>query len=279
MLSTYSNYDSESFTIGTKNKVGGLNPNQEFRPQPQTIDNGAGLLISIKTDLMGELSIDFTNIIDEPYDFIDKYEITDAEINASDKTETLNGVTFKVIARTYLMQIKAKNFRIRFRNNSSQKQKLLQLFTFILPNIPVFALVDSKGDKIDTIVPSTGTVRAIYTHNIFDYAYSLLTFTYNAYPGNIISSSYQLKKFKNFDIIFQFSANNLIPIRLYVYESIDNSVFAITNHYIDVYYGYTNRTLTNITVNGDYIKLQGVNMSDNVSNKLTISSCYICEKG
>jgi len=80
MQSLYSNYDSDGFISGSRNRVGGLNPNQEFRPQPQKVSNGVGLLVSVLTDVPGIVSIDFTNIIEEPYSFIDEYEILNSEL-------------------------------------------------------------------------------------------------------------------------------------------------------------------------------------------------------
>ncbi len=79
MQSTFSNYDSDSFIYGSKNRTGGLNPNQEFRPQPQQVGTGAGLLISVKSDVIGKVFIDFTNIIEEPYAFIETFDLLEKE--------------------------------------------------------------------------------------------------------------------------------------------------------------------------------------------------------
>ncbi len=302
MQSTYSNYDSDSFIYGSKNRTGGLNPNQEFRPQPQQVGTGAGLLISVKSDVIGKVFVDFTNIIEEPYAFVEVFDLLDKE--------KIDGVITKVL----LVSVKAKNFRIRFRNNSTQKQNILKLFTFILPSSPVVSinpdtlpfevdisglliasirdssgnpiystnnrmntnsyLNDGSGNKIHSIVTNTNTsARSLYVHNVYDYSYNQITFTTDA--TNIYSSVLQLYKYKNFDIMFEsITATNYAPVRLYVYVSKDNNTFMKSDYYIDIYYGDTSLILTNVTVNGDYIKLLGKKISG-----LTINTCYIVSKG
>jgi len=299
MQSTYSNYDSDGFITGSTNKLGGLNPNQEFRPQPQKVTTGAGLLIAVKTDVIGQVSVDFTNIITEPYAFTQIFTIV-----SSDLDEAFGN--FTVASKTYLVSIQAINFRIRFRNKSPYKQNILKLFTFILPSSPVIsinpdtvpviptdifdsvhkpllgtdsrlntyaALMDGTYNKINSIIPSTNTNRALYTHNVYDYSNNLITFTINS--PNIISTSLELKKYKNFDVIFEsITAINLLPVRLYVYVSKDNTIYVQTNYYIDIYYGNTTKILTNVTVNGNFIKLQGIYITG-----LTINTCYVSMKG
>lgn len=302
MQSTYSNYDSDSFIYGSKNRTGGLNPNQEFRPQPQAVGTGAGLLISVKSDVAGKVYVDFTNIIEEPYAFIEIFDLLN--------TEKKDGVITKIL----LVSVKAKNFRIRFRNTSSQKQNTLKLFTFILPSSPVVSinpdtlpfevdisglliasirdssgnpiystdsrmntnsyLNDGSGNKIHSIITNANTAaRALYVHNVYDYSYNQITFSTNS--TNIYSSVLQLNKYKNFDVMFEaITATNYAPVRLYVYVSKDNNTFIKSDYFIDIYYGDTSRILTNVTVNGDYIKLQG-----NKITGLTINTCYIVRKG
>jgi hypothetical protein len=301
MQSTYSNYDSDSFIYGSKNRTGGLNPNQEFRPQPQAVGSGAGLLISVKSDVIGKVSVDFTNISEEPYAFVEIFELLD--------TEYIDGFITKIL----LVSVKAKNFRIRFRNTSSQKQNTLKLFTFILPSSPVVSinpdtlpfkvdlsgflitsirdssgnsiystngkmntnsyLNDGNGNKINSIVTNTDTSRSLYVHNVYDYSYNQITFTTDS--TNIYSTTLQLNKYKNFDVMFEsITATNYAPVRLYVYISKDNNIFIKSDYYIDIYYGETSKVLTNVTVNGDYIKLQGKKISG-----LTINTCYIVRKG
>lgn len=323
MQSTFSNYDSDSFIYGSKNRTGGLNPNQEFRPQPQAVGAGGGLLISVKSDVIGKVFVDFTNIIEEPYAFVEIFELKEEERE--------NGV----ISKNLLLSVKAKNFRIRFRNGSPQKQKILKLFTFILPSSPVVSinpdtlpfkvdvsgllitsirdssgnsiysvdnrmntysaltdssgthlsvrentlttnafLNDGSGNKINSIITNTNTsVSSLYVHNVYDYSYNQITFT--ADSTNIYSTVIQLNKYKNFDVMFEsITATNYAPVRFYLYISKDNSIFIKSDYYIDIYYGDTSRTLTNVTVNGDYIKLQGKKISG-----LTINTCYIVRKG
>jgi hypothetical protein len=302
MQSTYSNYDSDSFIYGSKNRVGGLNPNQEFRPQPQPVGAGAGLLISVKSDVIGKVFVDFTNIIEEPYAIVEIFELKEEERE--------NGV----ISKNLLVSVKAKNFRIRFRNGSSLKQNTLKLFTFILPSSPVVSLNpdtlpfkvdlsgllittirdssgnpiystagkmntnsylnDGNGNKINSIITNTdNSVRSLYVHNQYDYSYNNITFLTDT--NNIYSTVFQLNKYKNFDVMFEsITATNYAPVRLYVYISKDNNIFMKSDYYIDIYYGDTSRILTNVTVNGDYIKLQGKKISG-----LTINTCYIVTKG
>ncbi len=324
MQSTYSNYDSDSsIAIGSKNRLGGLNPNQEFRPQPQEVDNGAGLLISVKSDVQGKVFIDFTNIIEEPYAFIETFELLEKE--------RIDGYITKIL----LVSVKAKNFRIRFRNTSSYKQDVLKLFTFILPSSPVVSinpdtlpfevdisglliasirdssgnsiystdsrmntyaaltdsngthlsvrentlttnafLNDGSGNKMHSIITNTdNSVRSLYVHNVYDYSYNQITFTTDS--TNIYSTVLQLNKYKNFDVMFEsITATNYAPVRLYVYISKDNNTFMKSDYYIDIYYGDTSRILTNVTVNGDYIKLLGKKITG-----LTITTCYIVRKG
>jgi hypothetical protein len=303
MQATYSNYDSDAFISGSKNKLGGLNPNQEFRPQPQKVENGAGLLVSVLTDVKGKVSIDFTNLIEEPYAFVDEYSI-DPAVSPSE-------INPEYAFKTFLVSVKAKNFRIRFRNLTTQKQQKLKLFTFILPSSPVVSInpdtlenvvlntltkiFDSSGNKIysvsnalyvslrdgygniiNSLTPSTDTNNALITHNICDYSNNELTMTIN--NPNITSTSLELKKYKNFDIILTLSSStNLLPIRLYIYISDNNSNYFKTDKYIDIYYGDTNISITNITINSKYIKLQGTSPYAS-STYLTISSCYILEK-
>jgi hypothetical protein len=302
MQSTFSNYDSDSFISGSKNRTGGLNPNQEFRPQPQPIGTGAGLLISVKSDVAGKVFIDFTNIIEEPYAFIETFDLLDIE--------KIDGIVTKIL----LVSIKSKNFRIRFRNTSAQKQNTLKLFTFILPSSPVVSinpdtlpfkvdlsgllittirdssgnpiystggkintnasLNDGSGNKINSIITNTNSaVRSLYVHNVYDYSYNQITFSTDS--TSIYSTVLQLNKYKNFDVMFELiTATQDIPVRLYVYVSKDNINFIKSDYYIDIYYGDTSRILTNVTVNGDYIKLQGKKISG-----LTINICYIVKKG
>ncbi len=323
MQSTYSNYDSDSFIYGSKNRTGGLNPNQEFRPQPQQVGTGAGLLISVKSDVIGKVYIDFTNIIEEPYAFIEVFDLLEKE--------KIDGVITKIL----LVSVKAKNFRIRFRNVSPYKQNTLKLFTFILPSSPVVSinpdtlpfevdisgllisairdssgnpiystdsrmntyaaltdssgthlsvredtlttnafLNDGSGNKMHSIITNTDSlIRSLYVHNVYDYSYNQITFTTDS--TNIYSTVLQLNKYKNFDIMFEsITATNYAPVRLYLYVSKDNNTFMKSDYYIDMYYGDTSKIITNVTVNGDYIKLLGKKITG-----LTINTCYIVRKG
>lgn len=297
MQSLYSNYDSDGFLSGSRNRLGGLNPNQEFRPQPQKVSNGAGLLVSVLTDVPGRVSIDFTNIIEEPYSFIDEYEIPSSEFT-----------TNQTVEKIYLVSVKATNFRIRFKNISSLKQNKLKLFTFILPSSPVVSInpdtldnvvintkiLDSFGNNITSssgslninlrdgnsnlitsYQPTTDTnIRALHVTNINNFQ----TFTLNfSIVGLVISSNIiNLGRYKNFDIIFEnINATNLSPVRLYLYVSKDGTNFIITDKYIDIIFGTQTTYLNNITINVNYIKLEGTYITGlNIAN----DSTFVCVK-
>lgn len=271
MQAAYSNYDSDDYISGSRTKIGGLGPYQEFRPQPEKIINGAGLLISLVTDMEGTLSIDFTNIIEEPYSFTEIYEIPQSTTGYS--------------VKSYLTSVKAKNFRVRFQNKSTARQQKFKLFTFILPNCPVFSLVDSNGDKISTLVPTTGTANALITHNIYDYSQNLLPFglVNDTSIPTIQTQPFNLTKYKNFDIILNYSTDfaiNLVPIRLYIYvwDGGYYSPHIKTDIYIDIYYGDTTRSITNVTINAKYIiiKASSLYITDLRYSNLI---CYIVTKG
>jgi len=330
MQSLYSNYDSDGFLSGSRNRVGGLNPNQEFRPQPQRVGNGAGLLVSVLTDVPGRVSIDFTNIIEEPYAFVEEYQITSDEFT-----------TNQTVSKTYLVSVKATNFRIRFRNISSLKQNKLKLFTFILPSSPVVSinpdtlqdvfintkifdslgnnltstnnalntnisgqivdisgqtvnikdtsgnlitsnsgalninLRDGSSNLITSYQPTTDTnIRALHVTNINNFETFTLNFTI---IGLIISSNIiNLGRYKNFDIIFEnISATNLSPVRFYLYVSRDGVNFILTDIYIDIFFGMTNAYLNNITINENFIRLEGTYITGlNIANDTT----FVCVK-
>jgi hypothetical protein len=135
-------------------------------------------------------------------------------------------------------------------------------------------LNDGSGNKINSIITNTdNSVRSLYVHNVYDYSYNQITFTTDS--TNIYSTVFQLNKYKNFDVMFEsITATNYAPVRLYIYISKDNNTFMKSDYYIDIYYGDTSRILTNVTVNGDYIKLLGKKITG-----LTISTCYIVRKG
>jgi hypothetical protein len=118
MLSLYSNYDSTELINGVPR--GGLNGYNEFRAQPQQFPNGsAGLLVNVKSDVECKLIIQFTNIIQEPYEFELSYPIgSPGDINPT-------GIY------TFQQPIRAKYFRIICRNVTANKQTLLFLFTYI----------------------------------------------------------------------------------------------------------------------------------------------------
>lgn len=297
MQSLYSNYDSDGFLSGSRNKVGGLNPNQEFRPQPQRVDNGAGLLVSVLTDVPGRVSIDFTNIIEEPYAFVDEFEIPLSEFT-----------TNQTVSKTYLVSVKATNFRIRFRNISSLKQNKLKLFTFILPSSPVVSinpdtlkdvfinskifdslgnnitsssgslninLRDGNSNLITSYQPTTDTnIRALHVTNINNFQTFTLNFTIS---GLFISSNIiNLERYKNFDIIFEnISATNLSPVRLYLYISKDGINFILTDIFIDIFFGTNNTNLSDLKINENYIKLEGSYITGlNIANDTT----FVCVK-
>ncbi len=273
MQATYSNYDSDSFIYGSKNRVGGLNPNQEFRPQPQKVGNGAGLLISVKSDVIGRVSVDFTNIIEEPYAFIDTYDVL---VNDP---------------KILLVTIKAENFRIRFRNLSPYKQNKLKLFTFILPTSPVVSINpdtlpfnldvsnnlivcvrDSFGNPLTSITPALYGANVLATHNVGDYAkYELVPFDDSTLTV-IKSQQANINKYRTFDILlYNIVATNLLPIRFYIQTADDDDIeFIDTKYYIDIYYGMQQANLTDITINAKYVRLQG----DYISG-ITIGSGYI----
>jgi len=286
MQSQHSNYDSDGFVTGSTNKLGGLNPNQEFRPQPQKITSGAGLLVSVSTDVPGKISIDFTNIIEEPYAFTTEYNIQQSDI----KDVTINNIVITEGTKTYLLSITAQYFRVRFRNTSNQKQNRLKLFTFILPSSPVVSinpdtlqdvflktgLYDASGNSINTIIPTTDTNRALCVHNINDYTTNRFIFATSL--NILVSNSIQLKKYKSFDINFEdIIAMNLLPIRFYLYTSKDNISYSKSNYYVDIYYGMSNTCITNIIIDADYIKLKSIIVSN--LNSITINSCYVTMKG
>jgi hypothetical protein len=279
MQATYSNYDSDSFIYGSKNRVGGLNPNQEFRPQPQKVGNGAGLLISVKSDVIGRVSIDFTNIIEEPYAFIETFDV-----NVND-------------SKVLLVTIKAENFRVRFRNLSSQKQNKLKLFTFILPTSPVVSINpdtlpfnldasnnlivcmrDSFGNPLTSITPALYGANVLATHNIGDYSkYELVPFDDSTV--NIIKSQrVNINKYRTFDILlYNITATNLVPIRFYVQTADDDDIeFVNTQYYVDIYYGMDTANISGITVNTKYVRLLGEYKSlVPFDSRLTVGSGYI----
>ena len=317
MQAQYSNYDSDSL-LSNKVKRGGLNGFQEFRPQPQELTSGVGLLISLKTDVSGVLSIDFTNIISEPFAFV-----TDYIINAT----TQQTYTFE-------SAIKAKFFRVRFKNSTVQTQKTFKLFTYILNQSPLVVIdaqssfkidqngniivdiqdpsgnfiqidslgniftrirdgsgnsirinpngnmntniYDSSGNNITTLIPTTISNRCIYTHNVYDASYNLLTFTVdNSNPAIITSDIINLGKYKNFDILFEdISALNYTSCLLYLYISKDGINFVKTDYKIYLNYGELTNSLTNCYSNSPYIKLSGYYITG-----LTINTAYIYMKG
>ena len=83
-------------------------------------------------------------------------------------------------------------------------------------------------------------------------------------------------KIKNFDILFEnINATNLSPVRFYLYVSKDGVNFILTNIFIDIFFGMTNTYLNNITINENYIKLEGTYITGlNIANDTT----FVCVK-
>ena len=290
MQAKYSQYDSDSFLQGYTTPIGGLNANAEFRPQAEKITTGAGLLISVKSDQSGTLYIEYTNIIKEPYSFIDEYVLDNSIINPMSSEDFLAD-------KTYVVSVKATNFRIRFRNTGHRKQNIFKLFCFILPTNPVISinadtlpfqvdasgklfvhsdLNDGYGNKINSIIDESvftiNHIRSLCTININDYKYNDILFNYTS--TEIISNEINLGRYKNFDINFDVTATNYAPIRFYLYTRVLFENFAKTEYYIDIYYGDTTKTLSNITLNATNIKLIGNKISGLIINK-----CQIVRKG
>lgn len=294
MQAEYSNYDSDSFKQGSLIKFGGLNPKQEFRPQAQKIEGGSGLLISVKSDTLGTIYMDFTNIIEEPYTFSDPYVLDPITDTYIDSTGNLYYI------KSLIISIKASNFRIRFRNTTDLKQETFKLFTYILTTNPLVTLnpdtlpfiFDISGslitssdksklnDGLGNIINSTlststsdPTIRSINSRNINNYLAEIITFDNSG--SEIVSQIFELNEYKNFDVVFQLiDAHNYAPIRFYLYISDNIYYFTKTDYYIDIYNGDTTRALTNITVNASYARVIGNKISG-----LSITTCFILKKG
>ena len=129
-LSQYSNYDSREIIYGTIR--GGLNGYQEFRAQPQQIIKGAGLLVSLISDTSGILFIEYSNIIQEPYNFSTQYNITGS-----------NQIY------TFEEAIHSQYFRIRFINNTPKKQETFILTTYILDQNPLVTIDAHSSFNLD----------------------------------------------------------------------------------------------------------------------------------
>ena len=251
MLSQYSNYDSDELSFGVKK--GGLNGLQEFRPPPQQIVEGAGLLVSSYCDVSGLIIIEYTSIIQEPYSFSESYPVYSNTI------------------KTIVSAIKAPYFRVRFRNTESSQQQILKLNTYILPTNPLITLdvpssfnVDLSGNLLVNIVDSNSnqiqidTSGNLHTHNI--YTSNTLTSIINASGTVIESDPINLGEYKNFDIILNgLTANNVYPVILDVYVSNDNTTYVKSSYSITINYGDISNGVLNCVSNSPYIKLIGIN--------------------
>lgn len=267
MLSQYSNYDSDELVFGTKN--GGLNGYQEFRPQPQQIVSGAGLLVSSYCDVLGTITIDYTNIIQEPYAFSEQY--SDILPNT---------------IKTIVSPIKAQYFRVRFRNTESTPQTILKLNTYILPTNPLFKLdtassfkLDNLGNIVTTLQSTAGNYIKIdasgnlNTHNVNTSNSSALTFSVSG--GIITSNIINLGEYKNFDIILNnITANNTSPAILDIYVSPDNITYVKSSYNTTINQNDLATGALNCVSNCPYIKLSGTSVTG-----LTVTSGIVYMKG
>ena len=250
MLSQYSNYDSDEKIFGVTK--GGLNGLQEFRPQPQQIVTGAGLLVSSYCDLIGKIIIDYTNIIQEPYSFSEEHDYL-----------IPNNI------KSIVSAIKAPYFRVRFRNTKTDTQGTLKLNTYILPTNPLLTLDVPSSFEVDTTnslwtniknasgisiqIDTSGNLR---THNIYTSSSTSLNFSV---INNIMSSnSANLGEYKNFDILLSItSASNVYPVILDVYVSVDGITYIKSYYNVTINYGDLTKGILNCVSNVPYIKLKG----------------------
>jgi len=249
MLSQYSNYDSDELSFGVKK--GGLNGLQEFRPQPQQIIEGAGLLVSLYCDRSGLITIEYTGIIQEPYSFSESYTV------------------YKNTIKTIVSAIKAPYFRVRFRNTESIQQQILKLNTYILPTNPLITLdvpssfkIDLSGNLLVNIVDSNANQIKIdpsgnlHTHNI--YTSNTLSSTFSVIDTVIESDPINLGEYKNFDILLNgITANNVYPVILDVYVSNNDITYVKSSYSITINNGDISTGVLNCVSNSPYIKLIG----------------------
>jgi hypothetical protein len=308
ILSQYSNYDSDEIIYGKAK--GGLNAQQEFRPVPQQIGQGAGLLVSIYSDTIGKLYIEFTNIIEPNFIFTEEIIIPANTI------------------KTMVSPVKASYFRVRFINDAFVAQTIFKLNTYIIQTEPLIIIdaassfsvdasgslwvnikdssgnnikIDSSGNLNTKIYDSNGnniitdpnhslwvnikdssgnnikidSSGNLNTHNNYYNLYYSLSF--NVTTTTIESNSTNLNIYKNFDILIKnIVSTNIYPITLYLYVSDDNSNFIKTDQYLTINYADTSCCLLNCTVNSPYIKLNGDNI---ISYGVTSLSGVIYIKG
>jgi hypothetical protein len=138
MLSVYSNYDYREVTQLYPEGRGALKANQQFIPNGQlTTSNSYGLLIIVKTDVIGTIYVEFTNIKKEPYDF----------------TQIENITTTKILQ----VPIKAKYFRVRFVNDNTDQSEFI-LNTYILNVVNLMSGIDSLGNGYILQTDDTGSL-------------------------------------------------------------------------------------------------------------------------
>jgi len=264
MLSQYSNYDSDELLFGVKK--GGLNGLQEFRPPPQQITEGAGLLVSSYCDVNGLILIEYTGIIQEPYSFSESYPV------------------YQNTIKTIVSAIKAPYFRVRFRNTSTTQQQILKLNTYILPTNPLITLdvpssfnVDSSGNLLVNIVASNGnninidSSGNLHTHNV--YTSNTLTSSFSVSGTLIESNPIDLGEYKNFDILISgITTNNVYPVILDIYASNDNTTYVKSSYSIVINNGDLSTGVLNCVSNSPYIKIMGTtNVSGLILSSATIT--------
>ena len=136
---------------------------------------------------------------------------------------------------------------------------------------------DSSGNIISTYIPSTITNRTLYTHNVVDAAYNLITYTIT--NGSIISNIIDLNKYRNFDILIENISGTLYTsIYLYIYISKDGFNFIKTPYFITINPDDTAACILNCVINTRYIKLEGT-YNNNQINNLVLSGIFIYMKG
>jgi hypothetical protein len=208
MLSSYANYDSDTVDPITSLERGGIKTNSSYISQPQQLTSETGLAIFLTANnsstLKFDIVVEFTNIIQEPYDFINTYSYNQASPITTEIFLPKQAQYFRIKIITYefpLTNLKVNTFLVTNLYNTIVTNNNLNTNVKIMTSINIDSILKQTfsnncyfvgtgygKDSLVTIEYEQGDMNyipifiyGIYKYNDIEY----VTIISNFYPSNI----------------------------------------------------------------------------------------------
>ena len=240
MLSLYANYDSDTVDPVTNVQRGGIKTNSNYISQPQKLTSETGLAIFLTANdiatLKFDIIVEFTNIIQEPYDFSNTYNYNEQ---------------LKVIGEI-LIPKQAQYFRIKIINYEFTLTNL-KVNTFLISNLYNLNIhLNPISNK--NFITMLNNITSIAANTIYS---TYITWTRGQYGSNSV-------------LVYDDSSTSITDsISIYTKDISGNPVF------LGIFYPIVVQSKRRWTLNINLMPFSQLSIGNNSSSAISNVNCVI----